>query len=57
MAVFLGSVKTNNKSKAAKRVLMLMDEDFSYKKAIEIALYENPGINKKKLEIELNKYI
>ena len=45
------------KSKEAKKVLQLMDEDYTYQQALKIVLNENQNINKKNLEKELNKYI
>ena len=45
------------KSIEASKVLQLMDEDFSYCEALKMVLESNTSINKKNLEIELNKYI
>ena len=46
-----------SKSKEASAVLQLMDKDLSYQKALKKVLDDNPGLDKKKLETELNKYI
>lgn len=46
------------KSPECKKVLQLMDENGGeYQKALNMVLVENPGIDKKILEEELNKYI
>jgi hypothetical protein len=45
------------KSKAAAKVLKLMDNDYSYQKALKKVLSEDKRLSKKNLEIELNKYI
>jgi len=45
------------KSKAAQRVLKLMDKDYTYLKALKKSLYENKNVSRVKLERELNKYI
>lgn len=45
------------KSNEASKVLNLMDEDFSYQNALEIVVNSDSTINKKKLEIELNRFI
>ena len=56
--VMIGGIKSPvNKSKAASRVLKLMDEDYSYQQALKIALKENKGVGKRTLEKELNRYI
>ena len=53
----IGAVKAKGKSKAASRVLRLMDEDYSYQEALRISLRENKGVGKRTLEKELNKYV
>ena len=53
----IGAVKAKTKSKAASRVLSLMDEDYSYQEALKISLRENKGVGKRTLEKELNKYV
>ena len=53
----IGAIKPNKKSKAASRVLKLMDEDYSYQEALRISLRENKGVGKRSLEKELNRYI
>ena len=45
------------KSKACSKVLQLMDDDYSYEQALKKVLSENKGLNKKRLETELNNYI
>ena len=45
------------KSKQCAKVLQLMDEDFTYSKALKKVLSENPKTNKTELEKELNIYI
>jgi len=55
--VMIGAIKPNKKSKAASRVLRLMDEDYSYQEALRISLRENKGVGKRSLEKELNRYI
>ncbi len=45
------------KSKAARKVLQLMDKDYSYQNALRKTLKEDKRLNKKKLEKELNIYI
>ena len=45
------------KSPQAKKVLQLMDQDFTYCEALQTVLKENPETEKKQLETELNKYI
>ncbi len=45
------------KSNSASKVLQLMDEDFSYKNALDSVLKSDETINKKNLEIELNNFI
>ena len=55
--IMIGAVKAKGKSKAASRVLRLMDEDYSYQEALRISLRENKGVGKRTLEKELNKYV
>jgi hypothetical protein len=55
--VMIGAVKPKGKSKAASRVLKLMDQDMSYQEALRISLKENKGVGKRSLEKELDKYI
>jgi hypothetical protein len=55
--VMIGAVKPKGKSKAASRVLKLMDQDISYQEALRISLKENKGVGKRSLEKELDKYI
>ncbi len=55
--VMIGAVRPSKKSKAASRVLRLMDEDYSYQEALRISLRENKGVGKRSLEKELNRYI
>jgi hypothetical protein len=55
--VMIGAVKPKGKSKAASRVLKLMDQDLSYQEALRISLKENKGVGKRTLEKELDKYI
>lgn len=55
--VMIGAVKPKRKSKAASRVLKLMDQDMSYQEALRISLKENKGVGKRSLEKELDKYI
>jgi uncharacterized protein YoaH (UPF0181 family) len=45
------------KSKAASKVLQLMDKDYSYGEAVKKVLKEDKRLDKKKLEKELDKYI
>lgn len=45
------------KSKAAKKVLQLMDSDYSYSEALKKVLKEDKRLSKKNLEKELEKYI
>jgi hypothetical protein len=45
------------KSKAASKVLQLMDKDYSYTEALKKVLKEDKRLSKKNLELELNKYI
>jgi len=45
------------KSKQCAKVLQLMDQDFSYQKALKKVLSENPKTKKKDLEKELSIYI
>ena len=55
--IMIGAVKAKGKSKAASRVLRLMDEDYSYQEALRISLRENKGVGKRTLDKELNKYV
>ena len=55
--ILIGAVKAKTKSRAASRVLSLMDEDYSYQEALKISLRENKGVGKRTLEKELNKYV
>jgi hypothetical protein len=55
--VMIGAVKPKGKSKAASRVLKLMDQDISYQEALRISLKENKGVGKRTLEKELDKYV
>jgi hypothetical protein len=55
--IMIGAVKAKTKSRAASRVLSLMDEDYSYQEALKISLRENKGVGKRTLEKELNKYV
>lgn len=51
-------LKTRAKTNECRKVLQLMDNDFTYQKAVEIAIQESPiRINKTKLEEELNIFI
>lgn len=45
------------KSKAASKVLQLMDKDYSYSEALKKVLKEDKRLDRKKLEKELDKYI
>lgn len=45
------------KSKAASKVLKLMDQDVSYQNALKKVLASDKRLSKSKLEQELNKYI
>ena len=45
------------KSKAASKVLQLMDKDYSYQQALKKVLKEDKRLSKKKLEKELDTYI
>lgn len=47
----------NGKSKEASNVLKLLDNDYSYKEAMEKTLQSFKNISKRDLEIELNIYI
>lgn len=49
--------KCGKKSKAASKVLKLMDTDFSYSAALKKTLKEDKRLSKKKLEAELNCYV
>ena len=53
----ISSKKIIKKSKAASFVLQLMDQDYSYQKALKEVLQNDKRLNKKKLETELDKYI
>jgi len=55
--VMIGGIKPTKKSKAASRVLRLMDDDYSYQEALRISLRENKGVSKRALEKELDRYI
>ncbi len=45
------------KSKAASKVLKLMDKDYSYQKALKSVLKSDKRLSKSKLEKELDNYI
>ena len=45
------------KTPACKKVLQLMDQDFSYTKSLKKVLLENKELKKKDLETELNIFI
>lgn len=45
------------KSVACSKVLQLMDQDYSYQKALKEVLKNDKRLNKVKLEVELDKYI
>lgn len=45
------------KSKAASKVLQLMDKDYFYQDSLKKVLLKNKRINKIKLKKELNQYI
>lgn len=45
------------KSKACSKVLQLMDNDYSYLKALKKVLSEDKRLSRKKLEKELYNYI
>lgn len=45
------------KSKEARAVLKLMDQDYEYQDALKKVLKDDPKLNKKKLEKELETYI
>lgn len=45
------------KSLACSKVLQLMDQDYSYQKALNLVLRNDKRLNKVKLENELNYYI
>lgn len=49
--------KCGKKSKAASKVLKLMDNDYSYSLAVKKTLKEDKRLSKKKLEAELTCYI
>ncbi len=54
------SKKTSSKPKksvACSKVLQLMDEDYSYQKALREVLKKNKRLDKAKLEAELDNYI
>lgn len=46
-----------SKTKECSKVLQLMDQDYSYSKALKIVLSNNKQVDKNKLEKELNHYI
>lgn len=48
---------TESKSVAASKVLQLMDRDYSYQKALNKVLADNPDLDKTMLEKELDTYI
>lgn len=50
-------MKNNFKSAECKKVLRLMDEDYSYQLALQIVLAENPNRDREDLEKELEQYI
>ena len=45
------------KSNACKKVLRLMDEDYTYTEALKKTLSEDMRLSKRKLERELSHYI
>lgn len=45
------------KSKSCKKVLQLMDQDYSYQSALKKVLNDDKRLSKKKLEKELSEYI
>lgn len=45
------------KSRAARKVLRLMDQDYSYSTALKRTLREDKRLRRWKLEKELKKYI
>ena len=49
--------KKTKKSKACSKVLQLMDQDYSYSKALRKTLNEDKRLSKVKLEKELENYI
>jgi len=49
--------KRRKKSKACSKVLQLMDQDYSYQKALNKTLREDKRLSRKKLENELDHYI
>lgn len=46
-----------NKSKAAQKVLRLMDEDILYVEALYMVLDEDKSLNKEELEKEIDLYV
>lgn len=49
--------KYPKKSRGAKKVLQLMDQDYTYGRALSKALRDDKRLSKKRLEEELNRYI
>lgn len=49
--------KRRKKSNACSKVLQLMDNDFSYQKALKTVLKADKRLSKEKLEKELDIYI
>jgi len=47
----------NEKTQQCKKVLQLIDEDYTYTEALNFVLAEYPNTDKEKLEIELETYI
>lgn len=47
----------NKKSKACSNVLKLMDNDYSYSKALKTVLDRDKRLSRTKLEKELDKYV
>ena len=45
------------KSKAASKVLKMMDKDYTYAAALKKVLQEDKRLSKKNLEAELNAYV
>tara|TARA_R110002167_G_scaffold281728_1_gene487036 strand:+ start:803 stop:1207 length:405 start_codon:yes stop_codon:yes gene_type:complete len=56
MAIIIKSIEIL-KTPACKKVLQLMDQDFSYSKALKKVLLENNKVKKQDLETELNIFI
>ena len=48
---------TTYKTPECKKVLQLMDKDYTYEQALKKVLSENTYVSKTTLETELNKYI